>query len=556
MTGPERPWPSVLRGIADAETARLRDGTLPWTWWLDRAVRHGRYGFANTLLIAAQWRAAADVRSYDEWRAAGRQVRKGETGIRIVSADGRVRAVFDIAQTDGLPPSPPAPGDGGERLAELAARHGLRPRLHPSLGGLDAATVLAHELAHAVRGDDHADCHGLRRVEADSVAYIVLSRLGLPPTRLRFPPAAPWAGATLGDRILRHARRLLADHDIAPLLAEAHAFFLSRLPGSWVPDYLAGRGFPPDVRRRRQIGYAPPGPRALTCRLRSLGHDDAAILASGLARPGRDGGPYDTFRDRAVFPLRAADGTIAGFIGRARDGAPGPKYLNGPDTALFHKGELLYGLHEARARLARGARPVIVEGPLDAIAVDMSTGDDHAALALCAGSLTSAQLDALRRAADLDGAGLLLALDGDRAGRSAAQRVWRLLAGVRGPVDVAVLPAGRDPADVLREHGPGAVAEVLRGAVPLPDVVVDAAMERAGGRLATCEHRLAAIRAAARVIAAGRPDDAARQVVRVAHRTGVAPATVTEALCAAVGPGTPGTAPPRRTTRARHRPVR
>src|SRR5262245_48682396 len=108
MTEPERRLPSVLRGIADAETARLRDGTLPWTWWLERAVRHGRYGFVNTLLIAAQWRAADDVRSYDEWRAVGRQVRKGETGIRIVSADGRVRAVFDIAQTGGLPLASPA----------------------------------------------------------------------------------------------------------------------------------------------------------------------------------------------------------------------------------------------------------------------------------------------------------------------------------------------------------------------------------------------------------------------------------------------------------------
>lgn len=231
---------------------------------------------------------------------------------------------------------------------------------------------------------------------------------------------------------------------------------------------------------------------------------------------------YDVFRDRAMFAIRTADGRIAGFIGRLPDGGTGPKYLNSPDSAFFHKGDLLYGLHEARERFAGGARPVLVEGPLDAIAVGLAAAPrEHAAVAACGLSLTAAQLAALGRAADLDRTGLVLALDGDPAGRTAALRAWETLAPVGGPVEAVPFPTGRDPADLLREEGPGAVRRALSGTAGLMDLVVDGAVERSGGTLGTPEQRLAAIRAAAAVIAAGRPAEAAAQVVRVAARLGV-----------------------------------
>ncbi|TDD90807.1 toprim domain-containing protein [Actinomadura rubrisoli] len=530
---------SVLRGIAAQETARLRDGTLPWQWWLERAALHGRrYGFTGTLLISAQWRAATDVRSYEEWRAAGRQVRKGETGIRVFTRSGGLRAVFDVAQTSGLP-LPPGPGAGREadpgkvvaRLAPLAAHHGV----DGTSGGL---AELVHQLSHALRPGDRIDrpgspeCQGVRRVEADSVAFLVLSWLGMEPSAPVFPVNAFWAGPGVGDRILRIGRRIYeraSEPSDGGVMTAAHRFFRSCHKDSWVPAYLAGRGFPAGVQRRWQIGYAPSGPRALTDHLRTLGHDDEEIVAAGLARRGSEGRPFDTFRDRAMFAIRTADGAVAGFIGRRPDGADGPKYLNGPDTALFHKGELLYGLHEARDRLAAGARPVLVEGPLDVLAVTMAGAAEHAAVATCGLSLTGAQLAALAGAADLGASGVLVALDGDPAGRTAAVRTWETLARVGGPVEAVALPAGRDPADVLREDGRAAVLRALRTRAPLMDAVVDAAVARAGGTLATAEQRLAALRAASKIIVA-RPPEAARQVVRLAASTRVPAALITDLL--------------------------
>ncbi|MGP4026675.1 toprim domain-containing protein [Actinomadura sp. 3N407] len=530
LPGDER----VLRGIADQETARLRDGTLPWSWWLERAVLHGRrYGYLGILLISAQWRGATDVRSYEEWRSAGRQVRKGETGIRVLGRAGAPRAVFDVSQTDGLPlpASLPTPLPASLPTPLPASL----PTPLPAPFTTPSRPEAAHRFA-ALTGN--AGGGGVRRVEADSVTFLVAAWLGLAPSMPDFPARAFWAGPGMGDRILRTARRRYeeasgaSEHGIMP---DAHRFFRARLAESWVPRYLAGRGFPAGVQRRWRIGYAPDGARALTGHLRTLGHGDDEIVASGLARRGHAGRLHDTFRDRAMFAIRTADGAVAGFIGRRRDGARGPKYLNGPDTFLFHKGELLYGLHEARDRLAASARPVIVEGPLDAIAVTIAGPAEYAAVATCGLALTSPQVDALGNVADLDGAGVLVALDGDPAGRSGAVRAWDRLAGIGGPIDTAALPAGRDPAGLLKADGRAAVLRALRARTPLMDAVVDTALERAGGPFGGPEEQLAAIRAASKIIAT-RPPDAAHQVVRVAARMNVPTALVTEILIDTVSP--------------------
>ncbi|MEW2355895.1 toprim domain-containing protein [Spirillospora sp. NPDC029432] len=544
--GDDRPppgrLPAVLRDMAAHEAARLRDGTLPWTWWLERAARFGqRYGFTDTLLIAAQWRAATDVRPYAAWLSAGRQVRKGETAIRLLSPapGGGLGSVFDIAQTDGLPlaPHPPAPpSEVRAALAALASRHGV-PVPPAAAGDVQAVTQLGHRLAHVLaHGGGPGGCHGVRRVEADSVAYLVLRHFGLETGHLRFPAgAAPYAIAGVGDRIVRTARRICAaDPSRRALTAAAHRFFRARLEDGWVPGYLAGRGFARAVQRRWGLGYAPPGPRALTDHLRAGGHGDEAIVAAGLARRDRSGGVRDMFRDRAMFPIRTAGGTVAGFIGRRADGGPGPKYLNGPDTGSFHKGELLYGLYESRGRLrGGGARPVVVEGPLDAIAVALAA-PGHAAVATLGLSLTAAQLAALGQVAALDRTGLVVALDGDAAGRTATRRLWETLAGVGGPLDAVRLPAGTDPADVLRDRGRAAVRDALAAPEPLIDLAVDAAIGTRGGALETAEERLAAVRSAAAVIARGRPAEAARQVARVAALANVPYDLVTGELVTAV----------------------
>ncbi|MFC4910956.1 toprim domain-containing protein [Actinomadura gamaensis] len=421
------------------------------------------------------------------------------------------------------------------RLRVLAARHDCLP---PDQSD---AYAIAHELAHALRPGDEPDrgrpCRGQRRVEADLVAHWVLTELGIA-SRPPFAASAPWGGPDVGDRVVRLGEAIVR-HVRAPsrsVLADAQEFFLACARVGWVPAYLAGRGFGVRVQRRWQIGWAPPEAGALTARLRDLGHPDESIVAAGLARRGRGGRLRDVFRDRATFPLRTADGTIAGFIGRRADGGRGPKYLNSPSSELFHKSELLFGLYESRGPLARGARPVLVEGPLDAVAVAL-TG--RPAVATCGVAFTPGQLAALSAAADLDRTGLLVAFDGDASGLRAARRVWRVTRAsdsprpVHGPLDHVQLPAGTDPAGLLADGGRPALREALRSPRPLLDLVVDDALDRS---LDTVESRLAAARAVAAAIALGRPNDSARQVVRVASRLQIPPSLMTEILTDTISP--------------------
>src|SRR6516165_11147865 len=255
----------------------------------------------------------------------------------------------------------------------------------------------------------------------------------------------------------------------------AARFFATRLAASWVPGYLAGRGFSEPALRPWTVGYAPAGWHSLATHLRELGYPDAAIQASGLARRTRRGGLVDFFRDRAMFGIRWPDGPLACFSGRARPGAaqPGPVYLNSRTTGLYHKGSLLFGLYEGRRALAAGARPVLVEGPLDAIAISAAGSGRYAGVSPCGTALTSAQVALLARSSDLRRAGVVVAFDADRAGRRAAVRADQLLRDVTGHAVTAVLPAGQDPAGFRREHGGRALARRLDTSVPLADLVVD-----------------------------------------------------------------------------------
>lgn len=596
----------VLRSIAEHETGRLHAGDLPWTRWLDGAAQFGHYGFSNSLLIQAQRQDATDVRSYKQWQSADRQVRKGESGIRIVSPSNTPRSVFDVQQTDGpalgrREQTSPAEAwdltraiatdlglyvDRGKRW-NYAGRPDRRIIIDPELGDLAAASALAHQLAHVMRRGDRPDppdasrahCHGSRRVEADSVAHLLLHHLGAEPFEMAFPPVAAWAGddpraqplatvKTVGDRVLRTAsllrRRLppraeptahptarpksmpaaqpvrhenaaISPDELTVINDAAHEFFRARAAGSWVRHYLKERGFDDDVQAAWQIGHAPSGWQALTDHLRSLRYSDEAILAAGLARTGRGGKLYDTFRDRAMFALRDTDGNIRGFIGRRPEQANGPKYLNSPEGPLFHKSELLFGAHEAKDRLASGARPVIVEGPLDAIAVSIASAD-HAAVAPCGTALTADQVAELGHVSDLDTTGVLVALDGDRAGRAATELTWRTLSQVKGPVGAALLPQNRDPADLLRYEGRMAVRDALASETALIDVVIDTAIERSGGRLDTAESRLAAARAAAQKITSALPTQAAQHASRIAQRTGITTQLITDILTSAISP--------------------
>jgi len=275
----------------------------------------------------------------------------------------------------------------------------------------------------------------------------------------------------------------------------------------------------------------------LTRHLRALGFSDTAIETSGLAHPSRRGTLIDTFRNRAMLPIRSAAGTVIAFIGRApdRSGVGVPKYLNSPKTSLYDKSEILFGLWEAREALAAGARPVIVEGPFDAIAVTTAGQGRFAGLAPCGTALTTRHTDALSRIADLPTAGVLVAFDPDPPGRRAAVRAYHLLRQLTPETSAVTLPIGQDPAQILTDSSSEALAAMLADrAHPLADLVTDAELDQWTRWLDHAEGQISALRAVAPVVAAMPPAHVARQVARLSDRLGLAHATVTDAISSAL----------------------
>ena len=265
------------------------------------------------------------------------------------------------------------------------------------------------------------------------------------------------------------------------------------------------------------IGYAPGGWTALTSYLRGRGHHDDAIQAAGLARISSRGTLIDHFRDRVMLPVHDENGALAGFIGRARPGTGPdvPKYLNGPATSTYNKGDLLFGLHHARAHLARGATPVITEGPFDAIAVTLADPRHYAGLAPCGTALTSRQAAALSRAADLRHTGVLVAFDDDPAGRKAAVRAYEILRPISDRLQSVTL-SGKDPAEILETGGAATLRTILQDRVrPLSAVVIDAHLEPWERRLRDPEGPLLAMRSTAALIAGLLPPEIAGAIRRI-----------------------------------------
>ena len=622
-----------------------------WAAWLRLAARLPGWSFTNIMLIASQRPAATMVAGYQEWQARGRQVRKGEPGIQviaepcpspgrrgspaptvkaIVASGSRAKAarrtyIWDISQTDGSPfaglgmplwpggGSPPGPWDALTWLARhegfsvqrapcgpldsMTSWGGRRITVRDGLNGAEAARALLHQLSHVLVHDGPASatatrtagCRGVRKVEADSVAFTVATRLGMDTSAYSWPYVASWAGSdprarpevtirATGERVTAAATVIAAHLDVtlfatpsldaapAPALTEeaardneagaevaamaripvasgrqgaeiagavardwsaadlgrvlldAERFYAGQLQRSWVPGYLASRGLSAVTVAQWHVGYAPAGWTALIRYLRGLGHDDAVIEAAGLARQSSRGTLIDHFRDRVMLAVRDEHGAIAGFIGRAHPeaGPAVPKYLNSPETAAYTKGDLLFGLYESRDRLARGAAPVIVEGPFDAIAVSAADPERYAGLAPGGTALTSRQAAALGRAVDVGQIGVLVALDGDRAGREAAIRAYGVLCGITDKAIAVVLSDGLDPAAILQADGPTQLGSILqRRTEPLARVVIDAHLDSWGTQLEHVEGRLNAMRGAAALVASLLPSDTTRQILQV-----------------------------------------
>ncbi|WP_410557483.1 toprim domain-containing protein [Actinomadura fulvescens] len=323
-------------------------------------------------------------------------------------------------------------------------------------------------------------------------------------------------------------------------MTDAHRIFVEALPASWVPSFLSGRGFDAAAVRHWQIGYATKDAHWLTEQLRALGHSDDHILTVGLARRGKDGNLHDLFRDRLILAIRDAEGAVRGFIGRRTDQATGPKYLNTPATPLFHKSELLFGLHEMREALAQGARPTLTEGPLDAIAINIARPAAHAAIALCGTAITTAHLDLLAAHANLDKTGVVLAFDGDHAGQAAAVRAQPVLTQVKGPVTAVLFPKDQDPADILRHQGRTGIRQALQADIDLSELIIDLALQGNETKLQFPEGRVAAARAAAKVIATASSLHAARHVAMLSSRLDMPVELINQILIETITAGIPG----------------
>lgn len=293
---------------------------------------------------------------------------------------------------------------------------------------------------------------------------------------------------------------------------------------AWVPEYMASRGMPGE-----NIAYAPPYFHDLVTHLNSQGFTNTEIIDAGLGRMDRTGKLRDVFSDRLMFPVHSPEtGMVIAFTGRKppTDTNPDvPKYFNSATTELFTKADIPFGLdHETTQKLRDGAQLVIVEGPMDALAVRKAR-PDLAVIAPLGTALTDGQLATVDKIAPLADRRVTVLMDADAAGLKAAIAAHdKLVArGVATPETVS-LPPGSDPAQYLAEHGPTALAVELTHRRPLSDVAVDGELNYWIHNVpeADCgiEHKFNAVRANAPMVSTLPPGEQAYQISRMAEVTG------------------------------------
>jgi DNA primase len=303
--------------------------------------------------------------------------------------------------------------------------------------------------------------------------------------RLASMAGMPLPKATAKDDARERHRTSL--HDVVELAAKFFEATLASRAGAKARGYLADRGLDPATQIKFRLGYAPPGRFALKEHLGAQSVPVEDMVEAGLLVAGEDIPlPYDRFRDRVMFPIGDLRGRVIAFGGRALEKDAQAKYLNSPETPLFHKGANLYNIATARAAARNGAPLIAVEGYIDVIA--MVGAGFEATVAPLGTALTADQLGLLWKMADEP----MLCFDGDAAGRRAAYRAADIALPLLRPgksLRFASLPEGSDPDDLARSGGRAAIDEVLSGARPLAEVLWT--RETEAGGLDTPERRAA-----------------------------------------------------------------
>ncbi len=289
--------------------------------------------------------------------------------------------------------------------------------------------------------------------------------------RLNFPEAVEELAQHVGMELPASDQSFAKGPDLAPVyrvLEQAASLYRRQLrehpEAARAVDYLKRRGLSGEIVQRFGIGFAPPGWDFL---LRALGDtpaDQEHLLSAGLLAE-RDGKRYDRFRDRILFPINDRRGRVIGFGGRVL-GDGEPKYLNSPETPVFHKGRELYGLREVQQVLRQPPRLLVVEGYMDVIA--LAQFDIPYAVATLGTATTPEHIKRLQRSAPE----LVFCFDGDRAGRDAAWKALQTtlpLATGQQPIRFLFLPDGEDPDTLVRKEGRDAFEQRLSNATLLSD---------------------------------------------------------------------------------------
>ncbi len=304
-------------------------------------------------------------------------------------------------------------------------------------------------------------------------------------------------------------------------------------------QFLTERGFEPDSWEHFGIGFAPRSWDTLLGHLRSAGFSDAETLAAGLASQGQRG-TYDRFRGRLVWPIRDASGEVLGFGARKLfDDDDGPKYLNTPETVLYKKSQVLYGIDLARRDIGKLKQVVVVEGYTDVMAAHLS--GVTTAVATCGTAFGPDHASLLRRYlvdSETFGGEVVFTFDGDAAGQKAALRAFEGDQRFVAQTFVAISPDGMDPCELRLARGDAAVRELVAARTPLFAFAIRSVLT--GFDLSTAEGRVGAVRQAAPLVARIRDQALRPEYARLLSGwVGVPESDVRAAVAAAAkaGPG-------------------
>ncbi|BCA78607.1 DNA primase [Desulfuromonas sp. AOP6] len=253
-----------------------------------------------------------------------------------------------------------------------------------------------------------------------------------------------------------------------------HANLMRSEEGKAARDYLKKRGYGHEIAREFRLGYALDRWDGLTRNLAEKGFEGKDIQTLGLTRPGQQGrGDYDLFRGRLIFPILDLHGQVQAFGGRVL-GDELPKYLNSPESPIYHKARILYGLYQGREEMRRTGEAIVVEGYFDQLALHRAGFPQ--AVATCGTALTEEHAQLLKRYAKK----ALLLFDQDEAGRRATFKAMDVLQAAGLPAAVITLDEGDDPDSFLAGKGAEAFRHRLQAARPVMEVFIDDALARHG----------------------------------------------------------------------------